>query len=916
MDKKSFRNLITSRLMITVGLLGLVLLLLILFFSVIGANELIDIWWFDALGYHFYYWQRILYKYVVFGAVSLLFFLIFFLNFWIAARFLRRVADKQFQTNKNAYRQILKTFQASTIYFYAPLSLVLSIPLAMPLYKQWEHFLFYLFGSRMGIADPFFGKDAAFYLFSFPIYTLVQQRLFFALIVLLAALFLLYMIKNKVLVNRLFAFSGVAKWHLSILVAVIFGMEIWDLMLQRYALVYSAAHQPLFSGPGYIQMNIILPMIWASVGLMAATGVALLWVISFRKGYKVFFGLVIALALSFGARYSDTLPSLVQTYMVKPNEIAKESPYIRKNVQATLDGYGLDGVEIRNFEHQRFPVGSAVADVQSVLRNIPVWDSEALESVFQQLQELRTYYMFSQVSVGRYNLYDNYQQVFLSPRELEYDNLPGDADNWINNHLIYTHGYGAVMTPASQTSGNPMTWFIRDIPPTSDYGLEISQPRIYYGLGKYPYAIAPNKAGEMDYPKGNSNVTSNYEGRGGVLISSLMRKYLFSYYFGEKNIFFSTKITKESKVLFRRNILERVKTLTPFLVLDQTPYATITSEGVFWIIDAYTTSEWYPAAAPFRFKDTSLNYIRNSVKIVIDAYNGDVDYYVFDATDPIIKAYQHIYPGFFKNKQEMPAELLAHVRYPKDMFDIQMKIYAKYHQTDPQVFFQQEDLWTFAEAFGQETTVPLEPYYLTLDLIKPGQLEFLQLVPMFPKGRDNLRSMAVVGCDNENYGKIVIYDFPKGELVYGPAQIDALINQDPTIAQQFTLWDQAGSSVVRGKMIILPVENSILFIQPVYLKATSRVKIPELQRIIMSEGHVAVMETSLEEAYTKLKQRVQEELQGIEERFPKKASPQRDEAQEEHVAPQAPAPDHKIEQLPDNIPKTKSKPEVMTEDVI
>lgn len=916
MDKKSFRNLLTSRLTITVGLVGLVLFLLILICSVIGANELIDIWWFDALGYQFYYLQRISYKYLVFGAVSLTFFLVFFLNFWIAARLLRHMPDKQSQTDKRPYRKVLKTFQSSTIYFYAPLSLVLSIPLAMPLYKQWEHFMFYLFGSRMGVPDPFFGKDAAFYLFSFPIYTLVQQRLFFALLVLLAALFLLYMIKNKVLLNRLFAFSGVAKWHLSILLAVIFGMEIWDLMLQRYALVYDTAHQPLFSGPGYIQMKIILPMIWASMGLMAATGIALLWIIAFRKGYKVFIGLVIALAVSFGARYSDTVPHLVQTYLVKPNEIAKESPYIHKNVEATLNAYGLADVEIRNFEHQRFPLGSTVGEVQNVLRNIPVWDAETLESVFQQLQELRTYYMFPKVNVGRYNLYDNYQQVFLSPRELEYNNLPGDADNWINNHLTYTHGYGAVMTPASQTSGNPMTWFIRDIPPTSDYGLEISQPRIYYGLGQYPYAIAPNKAGEMDYPKGNSNVTSNYEGRGGVPITSLGRKYLFSYYFGEKNIFFSTKITKESKVLFRRNILERVKTLTPFLILDQTPYATVTPDGIFWILDAYTTTEWYPAAAPFRLNDTSLNYIRNSVKIVVDAYNGDVDYYVFDSTDPIIKAYQRIYPGFFKDKQKMPAELLAHVRYPKDLFDIQMKIYAKYHQTDPQVFFQQEDLWTFAEAFGQETTVPLEPYYLTLNLIEPERLDFTLLVPMFPKGRDNLRSMAVVGCDGDNYGKIVIYDFPKGELVYGPAQIDALINQDPDIAQQFTLWDQAGSSVVRGKMIILPVKNSILFIQPVYLKATSRVKIPELQRIIMSEGHVAVMETSLEEAYTKLKKRVQEELEGLEERFPRRPAPEHNESQKEHVVPQTPTPGQKNDQLPDDKPKTKSKPEVMTEDVI
>ncbi len=868
MKKKSLRNFVSNRMMLFAVVIVFVLLLL-LFFSLIGASELVDIWWFDALGYHFYYWQRILYKYVIFSSVSIVFFLIFFLNFWVAARSLRRMPEDQQKKEKGAYRKILKTFQTGTLYFYVPLSLLLSIPLAMPLYKQWEHFLFYVFGQNMGVPEPFFGKDAAFYLFSLPIYTLLQQRLFFALLVLLAALFLLYMIKNRVLVKKLFSFSGVAKWHLSLIIAAVFGMEIWDLMLQRYALVYDTTHQPLFSGPGYVQMKVILPMIWASLGLLAATGISLLVVTQFKKGYRIFIGLVLLLALSIGARHSDFIPRLVQTYSVKPNEIAKESPFITKNIQATLDAYGLADVQIRNFEHQRFPVTSAVDQVQSVLRNIPVWDAEALEAVFKQLQELRSYYTFPGVSVGRYNVGGNIQQVFLAPRELEYDNVPGDANNWINNHLIYTHGYGAVMTPASQTSGNPMTWFIRDIPVVSDYGLDIEQPRMYYGLGDYPYAIAPNQAGEMDYPKGKSNVTFDYAGTGGIPISSLGRKFIFSYYLGEKNVFFSTKITSESKVLLRRNILDRVHTLAPYLLLDQTPYVTITPKGIFWILDGYTTSAWYPAAAPFRYQKQSLNYIRNSVKIVVDAYNGNVDFYIFDDKDPIINAYDQIYPGFFKNRADMPADLAPHVRYPKDLFDIQMQIYAKYHQTDPQVFFQQEDLWTFAEALGEETTVPLKPYYLTLDLIEPGKLDFMLLVPMFPKGRDNLRSMAVVGCDRDNYGKIIIYDFPKGELVYGPAQIDALINQDPTIAQQFTLWDQAGSSVVRGKMIILPVQNSILFIQPVYLKATSRVKIPELQRIIMSEGRVAVMETSLEDAYYNLKQRVQKEMQGIEDRFPK-----------------------------------------------
>ena len=867
MEKNRAGRKFSGRLIVTFAILVLLAVVFVLF-SMIGINELVDIWWFESLGYQFYYWQRMLYRYLVFAGVSLFFFMIFFLNFWIASRSLRRTPKSEANSSPKGYKSIIKAFQSGSIIVYAPLSLIMSIPLAMPLYQHWEKFLFFIFGQSSGVQEPFFGRDIAYYLFSFPIYSLLQKRVFLALLVLLAALFLLYMIKNRLLVKRLFSFSGVAKWHLSVLLLGVFALEIWDLMLQRYGLVYNTSHQPLFFGPGYVQMNVIVPLLWAGMALLAATGIMLIVLIQSRRGIKLFAGLVLALAVVLAARHTTFFPDLVKTYWVKPNEIEKESPYILKSIETTLEAYALNDIKTLDFEHQRFPIGSAVNQVQGILRNIPVWDPATLETVFQQLQELRTYYTFPLVSVGRYTVGGNYQQVFLSPRELEYENLPGDANNWINNHLIYTHGNGVVMTPASQVSGTPMTWFVRNIPAESEYGIEIGQPRIYYGLSDYPFAIAPNKAGEMDYPKGGSNVTRDYEGRGGIPISSLARKALFAYFLGNRNIFFSTKITEESKVLIRRQVIDRVRYLTPYLKMDDTPYVVVTPRGVYWMIDAYTTSPWYPASATHRLNKSTINYIRNSVKIVVDAYHGNVDFYAFDENDPIINAYRRIYPGFFKDKESMPEDLKKHVRYPKGLFDIQMQIYAKYHQTDPQVFFQQEDLWTFAEALGVDTTVPLKPYYLTLDLIEPGQLDFMLLLPMFPKGRDNLRSMAVVGCDGDNYGKIIIYDFPKGELVYGPAQIDALINQDPTIAQQFTLWDQAGSSVVRGKMIIMPVENSILFIQPVYLKSTSRVSIPELQRIIMSEGRVAVMETSLEAAYDTLKGRVRKEMEDLEQRFP------------------------------------------------
>lgn len=853
-----------TRLIIGAGA-AVLLVALVVLASVLGIEYLVDIWWFDALGYGFYYWQRMLYRYVVFAVVVISFFLIFFINLWIAARFLKKRPVGQDDSGQSRHRRLFKKFQTGSKWFYGLLSLILSIPIGLPLFRQWERFLFYVFGGNMGVTDPYLGKDVAFFLFSFPIYSLIQSRLLLATAVLTVGLVGLYLVKNHLLQRHLLEFSRGAKWHLSLMILAIFGIGIWDFMLQRYALVYDISHQELFFGPGYVQMRVVLPLIWACMATLVAVVGSLIVVIHLRKGYKTCISFVLIFLIALALRHTDFVPRMVQTYVVKPNEIEKESPYIGKHVQATLNAYNLKNLQIRNFTHERFPTDAAAVD--EVLRNIPVWDADTLADVFHQLQELRTYYFFPLVSVGRYNVQGRQQQVFLSPREIEFSNLPGGARNWINEHLTYTHGFGVVMTPASRVSGDTMTWYLHNIPPESQYGLTIEQPRIYYGMGKYTYSIVPNRTGEMDYPKGEANVTTNYSGQGGVRISSLFRKFLFAYHLKNRNIFFSTKITDQSKVLFRRNIMERIHHLAPYLKLDQTPYVAVTSKGIYWIVDGYTISDSYPASAPHTAQDQSFNYIRNAAKIVVDAHHGSINLYIYDENDPIIKAYDNIYPGLFKSKDQLPEELRAHVRYPKDLFDIQMRIYAKYHQTDPQVFYQQEDLWTFAEALEGSNTVPLRPYYVTLDLIESGKMDYMLLLPMFPKNRDNLRAMAIAGCDPDNYGKLIIYNFPKGELVYGPAQIDALINQDPDIAKQFTLWDQAGSQIVRGKMIILTLGNSVLFIQPVYLKATSRVKIPELQRIIMSEGEEVVMEESIQKAYAELQRRVARDTGETEEKI-------------------------------------------------
>ena len=830
---------------------------------------LVDIWWFDSVGYEAYFWQRALYRYAVLGSVSIFFFLIFFLNFWIASRFLGATLPARTPTTASlkSYRRLLQGFRTGSMWVYTPLSIILSVVIALPLYERWEAFLLYLFSPGAKVADPVYSKDISFYLFAYPIYTLIQHRLLVAFGVLLAAITLLYLVERRILAKEEKRLPAGARAHISTLVFLVFLIEIWDFVLQRYGLLYSRSHLPLFFGPGYVEMNITWVLTWICLIWLAGTAISLIYLINTHKGTRIFAALAVLFALALGARYSDSLLQTVEKYVVKPNESSKERLYIQNNIKSTLSAYRLDDVEVRDFNPERILTDISIPDVQSILRNTPVWDGELLDDVYKQLQNLRTYYDFPGVDVDRYTVNGLYQQVFLSARELNQDQIPEGARNWINEHLSYTHGFGAVMSPASQAGDEPMVWFLRGIPPESAYGFKIEQPGIYFGQIANDYVIAPNGSGEIDYPKGSSNVVTSYSGKGGVPLHSLLKRFVFSVYFKDRNIFFTSKLVPESRIIFRHKLTERIRTLTPYLILDSDPYLVVTQKKLLWIQDAYTVSDKYPMSMPLAKQTGEVSYIRNSVKITMDAYDGNVDFYLFDPQDPIIGAYSRIYPGIFKDASQMPDELKQHVRYPKEIFETQMAIYAKYHQKDPEVFYQQEDIWEFAKTYKGKESSAISPYYLTLDLIDPGRFDFLLLLPMSPSGRDNLRSLTLVGCDPPYYGKIIVYNFPKGELVFGPSQIYALINQDTTISQQFTLWDQAGSEVDRGKMIILPVRKVMLYIQPVYLKSATRLKIPELKRLIVSQGQIVIMETSLEEAYAQLQKRIKAETERMDKRF-------------------------------------------------
>ncbi len=838
-------------------------------FHVVFLDFVVDLWWFRALGYEGYLWLRIVYRYVIFVLTVVLSFAVFFCNFWIASRYLGvgHPAHAEGQGGEKIHRDLLGMFRSASLKVYAPLSALLSVFIAIPLFREWEKTLLYIFAPHSGVKDPVYHGDISYYLFSLPIHNLVRSRLLIIFGFLTVATLILYWLEKRAMAKADRRLPLGARVHVSVLVLLFGAVQVWGYMLDRYALLYSQAYQPLFYGPGYTEMKIELPLIWLGIVFLAAFAVsAVLLMVTKRTGKKVL--LCVALAggwlLVQGLRQSDYVARQVQKYIVEPNEVSRQSPFIENNIQATLAAYGLTKVKLRDYAVQPLPWSVETSMVRENLRNIPVWDAELLGDVYEQLQGIRPYYDFQGIHVDRYTVNGRYQQVYLAARELNLEKLPAHAKNWINRRLQYTHGFGLVMTPAAQGGDEIITWFLQDIPPRSDYGVEVEEPRIYYGLGSYGYIVAPNEVGEMDYPQSDTNITVDYEGKGGVPLSSVFRKILFSVYFKDRNLLFTTKTNNRSRLLFHRNIRDRIRKLTPFFLLDGDPYVVVTAKGTFWIQDAYTVSDRYPASMP---SGRGFNYIRNAAKVVVDAFNGTVTYYMADPSDPIVRAYQRMYPGLLKPLEDMPSELKAHIRYPRDLFSIQMTIYAKYHQKDPDVFYREEDLWEFPKIYDPKATVHMKPYYVTLNLIDRDRSEFLLLSPMSPKGRDNLRALVVAGCDGKHYGELVVYSFPKGMQVYGPSQIDALIDQDTTIAEQFTLWNQVGSEVRRGKMIILPIGEAVVYIQPVYLRAAGRLKIPELKRLIMSQGDTVVMDKSLEQAFDHLEAQVRAQMQRREKRF-------------------------------------------------
>ncbi|HEX2488795.1 MAG TPA: UPF0182 family protein [Blastocatellia bacterium] len=718
----------------------------------------------------------------------------------------------------------------------------------------WDIWLRYRYQSPFGEADPIFGRDIAFYFFTLPALEALASLLFIVTVVSLIGTAAIYVVREAARVAmrepmpgsdtfsklRQFAVGRGPRAHLLSLVAVMFLAMAGQAYLGIPNLLFSTSGP--VAGASYTDINATLPLLYMQVGVAALVAVLAAASLLRSKSGLLWVGLGLYLLTLIGG---FLYPAIVQRFSVGPNELAMETPYIIHNIDATRKAFGLDKVEERELPGETALTAQDIQDNQATINNVRLWDQQPLLDTFSQIQEIRTYYDFKSVDNDRYRINGELRQVMLSARELSSESLPNR--NWINEQLTFTQGFGLTLGPVNQVTleGLPVL-FVKDIPPVSSApALKIERPEIYFGELSNDRVYVKTKAKEFNYPAGEENVFASFAGAGGVAIGSTWRQLLFATRFRDMKLLLSNDLTPESRVLYHRNIKERLGQLAPFLSFDDDPYLVISEGRFFWIADAYTVSDRYPYSQPV---GGGVNYIRNSVKAVVDAYHGHVRLYIADERDPLIQTWARIFPGVLKPLSEMPADLRAHLRYPEDIFKIQTSVYSTYHMDQPLVFYNKEDQWSvvsMAEKQGESESQVMEPYYTIMKLPSERTEEFILLLPFTPKRKDNLAAWMVARADGAHYGRLLVYRFPKQKLIYGPRQIAARINQDPEIARQLSLWNQGGSQVNLGTLLVIPIKESLIYVQPLYLRAETG-KIPELKRVIVAAENRIAMEPTLE----------------------------------------------------------------------
>lgn len=826
------------------GILFILLIGLLLLVSWRIVYFVTDWLWFMEVGYENVFKTMVMAEISAAVLFGLFFFILLYGNLFVAVRLSSKLIvidrDDQFQippalSDRAAAQKLMLVVSLALTFFAAQVGL-----------SQWENLLLFFNGVPFEIKDPIFGNDIGFYAFNLPLLKFAHGFLLGTGIVTLLATGLVYFLRRsfQFIPPRAWRSSPAARAHLAAIAACLFLVGAFGSWLELNNLLFTK--RGVVFGPGYTDATTQVWVLWALIGAYVLAGPAVVIYI-FRRDWRIPAALVLVIVL-LTVVGRGIYPSLVQKFKVIPNEIVLEKPYLEYNIRFTRTAYGIDSVEEQEYAAEESLTRDDLRRNEATIKNIRLWNHGPLLSTYSQLQEIRTYYKFSDVDNDRYTIDGEYRQTMLSPREMSYESLP--SRSWVNEHLTYTHGYGAVLSPVNRITPEGLPdFFIKDIPPVSSVDVKITRPQIYFGETSNEYVFVGTKRPEFDYPVGEKNVYASYEGTGGVPLS-FWRKLLFAARFGSFTILFSNEIGPESRVMFNRKIRDRLLTIAPFLRVDYDPYMVITESGrLVWIIDGYTVTDRFPYSEPTRRLG---NYIRNSVKATIDAYDGTVKLYISDPSDPIIRTYSRIFPGAFLPLEQMPADLFSHIRYPQGLFSVQARMYRAYHMEDAQVFYNKEDLWAIpGRAQGQDQDQEMEPYYTIMRLPGQKQEEYILLLPFTPSQRDNMSAWMAARCDAANYGKLIAYVFPKQRLVYGPRQIDTRIDQDTEISKQLSLWNQRGSQVIRGSMLAIPIEKSILYVGSLYL-AAEKGQLPELKRVIVVYGNAIAMEETLEQALQRI----------------------------------------------------------------
>ena len=708
---------------------------------------------------------------------------------------------------------------------------------------RWETWLMWRNGEPFGVADPILNRDIGYYVYSMPFQQLLRglgQALVVLAALASAALYLVSGSLSSGFPGRMSMTPG-ARRHLSLLVAVFMLLMAWGAWLNRAehlittsGLIHGASYADVYGRMPAALFQVAAAVIGAALAVLHGFG---------NRNWPIPAAIALYVVASIGG---EGYSSVLQRFSVTPNEQVRETPFIEHNIAATRRAFALDTVEERPLTGDARLTPEDIARNATTLQNVRLWDHAPLLQTFGQIQEIRTYYDFISVDNDRYHINGALRQVMLSARELNSASLP--ARTWVNERLTFTHGYGLTLGPVNQvTSEGLPVLFVRNLPPETIPDLKIDEPSLYFGELSNDYVIVRTRTPEFHYPRGDKNETTRYSGTGGVPLGSLWRKVLFALRFGSYQILLSDDIGPESRILFNRNIRERIERIAPFLALDRDPYMVLAEGRLYWLFDAYTTTNRYPYSTPAG----RVNYIRNSVKFVIDAYNGTTTAYLADAQDPIAATFARIFPNTFKPLAELPASIREHVRYPEDIFAIQAQVFSTYHMTQPAVYYNREDQWEIPTLDEGTERNPMQPYYTIMRLPGEKDAEFIQMLPFTPRQKDNLAAWLVARSDGEHYGHLRVFEFPKQKLVFGPRQVVNRIAQDQVISPQITLWNQQGSQVIWGTLMVIPIEESLIYVRPLYLRASGG-RIPELTRVIVAYENRIVMEETLEEGLARL----------------------------------------------------------------